>query len=239
MNAKRKETKDIIGDLISSWQLPMEVFTVTDNIDGTYTMSVCKTYYLQPSDNKVLVLNGNSYYITDVVDDHSVTLSGSVPPMSGTYNLPVPFYFHGTIVQANAEISAEKDLSQKTPMVYLNRPFEEELDADDHDSTFVATTASLIIYFLTEANFSEWMTDDHDKNAIQPMRNMMYEFIELLKSNKKIVKRLTKYTATDMIKFGLVTQKGYEVGGLFSDNYSGVKLEITLGLNYQCANCCP
>jgi hypothetical protein len=64
----------------------------------------------------------------------------------------------------------------------------------------------------------------------------MYEFIELLKKNKKYINRLTDYTATDLIKFGIVTQKGVE-SGLFSDNYSGVQLDITLGIKYQCI--CP
>jgi len=238
MNSKRREIKDVIGDLISSWQLPMEIFSVTDNLDGTYTLGVCKTYYLQPSDNKVFMLNGNSYYIIDVVDDHSVTIRGTVLPISGTFNLPVPFYVNGTLIQTNLELSSETDISNKVPMIYLKRPFPETLDADDHDSTFVATTADLTLYFLTEANFAEWMTADHDKYAIVPMRNMMYEFIELLKRNKKIIKRLTNYTVTDMIKFGLLTQKGYESGSLFSDKYSGVQLEITVGFNYICDDNC-
>jgi hypothetical protein len=156
-----------------------------------------------------------------------------LPPII-TFDLPVPFYFNGTIVQTNTEIAKEKDLSNKTPMVFLRRPFNETLDAKDLVNTDVASIAPLTFYFLTEANFAEWLTCQHDKFAIKPMRNLMYEFIEMLKKNEKYIKRMTDYEATDQIKFGLVTQKGVESGGLFSNNYSGVQMDITLGIKYQC-----
>lgn len=236
MEKKRKETHKIIGDLISSWLLPFVINSITDNADGTYTLLVPKTYYLQVSTNTVLTINSVDYYITDVQDDTSITIKGSVIPPLDTFNLPIPYYFNGTIIQTNLELAQEMDIAKKIPMVYLRRPFSEKLDAEDLKDSFVATEADLTIYFLTESDFAEWATEEHDLHAIQPMRNMMYEFIELLKNNKKIVKRFSDYTATDMIRFGLTTQKGYEGGSLFSDQYSGIQLEITIGFNYQCCD---
>jgi hypothetical protein len=148
--------------------------------------------------------------------------------------LPVPYYFNGTILQTNTEIAREKDLSKKTPMIFLRRPFDETIDAQDLNNTDVASVADLTFYFLTEASFADWLTAQHDVYAIKPMRNLMYEFIEMLKKNEKYIKRMTNYTATDLIKFGIVTQKGVESGGLFSNNYSGVQMDISLGIKYQC-----
>jgi hypothetical protein len=235
MSVKRKETVQVIGELINSWVIPFEIKSVTDNTDGTYTLSVDKTYYLQPGKYRKLTINSSDYIITDVQNNCSVTVKGTtLPPSPFTFNLQVPYYFNGTIVQTNSELKREPDLHKKTPMVFLRRPFDETLDAMDLVDTDIANKPDLTFYFLTEANFASWLTADHDKFAIKPMRNMAYEFIELLKKNVKYIERLTNYKMTDLIKFGLVTQKGVESGGLFSDNYSGVQMDITLGIKYQC-----
>jgi hypothetical protein len=233
MSLKRKETVQVIGELIAGWEIPFVIDSVVDNLDGTYTLNVPKTYYLQPGNRRELVINLIKYKVTEVVNNTSVTLKGSVEPPSTTFNLPVPYYFHGTIVQTNSELKKESSLHKKTPMIYLRRPFPETLNAMDKVDSDIANKADLVFYFLTEANFNEWLTADHDKYAVVPMRNMIYEFIELLKRNAKYIERLTDYTATDLIKFGLVTTNGV-TAGLFSDNYSGVEMNITLGIKYQC-----
>lgn len=243
MSLKRKETVTVIGELIAAWEIFFVINSVVDNGDGTYTLNVPKTYYLTPGKRRKLIIDLVEYIILDVVNNTSVLLKGTdsndvalpVPP-SDTFNLPVPHYFNGTIIQTNTEVHQEKDLSKITPMIFLRRPFSETIDAEDLNNTDIANTADLVFYFLTEANFNEWQTFQHDKFAVLPMRNLMYEFIEMLKRNPKFINRFVDYNATDMIKFGLTTQKGYEKG-LFSNNYSGVELDITLGIKYQCI--CP
>lgn len=231
---RRKETVQVIGELIDAWQLPVKIKSVVDNANGTYTLSVDKTYYLQAGKRRKITINAIDYTVVEVENNCTIKLKGSVLPIIGTIILPPPFYFNGTILQTNTELKKEPNLWDKTPMIYLKRPFEETLDAKDLADTDIANRAALTLIFLTEANFAEWSTADHDLNAIVPMRNMLYEFIEMLKSNVKYIQRFTDYSATDLIKFGLVTQKGVEGGGLFSDNYSGVQLDITLGIKYQC-----
>lgn len=231
---RRKETVQVIGELIAAWQLPVKINIVTDNLDGTYLLSVDKTYYLQSGKRRKITINAIDYIVQVVQNNYSLTVKGAVLPVVGTIILPPPYYFNGTILQTNTEIKKEPDLWKKTPMIYLKRPFEETLDAKDLVDTDIANRAALTMMFLTEANFAEWSTAQHDLNAIVPMRNMLYEFIEMLKANVKYIQRFTDYSVTDLIKFGLVTQKGVEGGGLFSDNYSGVQLDITLGIKYQC-----
>jgi hypothetical protein len=236
----RKETVKVIGDLITAWQLPFEIKSVVDNgqyqsgPNNSYTLEVEKTYYLVKGKRRFITIDSVRYEIIDVVDNTSITIIGSVLPPLITFNLPVPYYFNGTILQTNTEIAREKDLSKKTPMIFLRRPFDETIDAQDLNNTDVASVADLTFYFLTEASFADWLTAQHDVYAIKPMRNLMYEFIEMLKKNEKYIKRMTNYTATDLIKFGIVTQKGVESGGLFSNNYSGVQMDISLGIKYQC-----
>lgn len=235
---RRKETVQVIGELIGSWQLPIKIKAVVDNGNGTYLLSVDKTYYLQSGKRRKITINLVEYIVLEVVNNSTLTVKNvpqsAIVPIVGTIILPPPFYFNGTILQTNTELNETAEIWNKTPMIYLKRPFEETLDAKNLIDTDVANRASLTLMFLTEANFAEWSTADHDKHAIVPMRNMLYEFIEMLKLNEKYIQRFTDYSVTDLIKFGLVTQKGVEGGGLFSDNYSGVQLDIVLGIKYQC-----
>ncbi len=39
---KRKETVQVIGELISDWIIPFCIDSVVDNSDGTYTLNVPK-----------------------------------------------------------------------------------------------------------------------------------------------------------------------------------------------------
>ncbi len=232
-STKRKETVQVIGDLISAWKLPFVINSIVDNGNNTYTLYVPKTYYLQVNKRKELTINNIDYTILDVKNNEEVTLRGTIIPPVDTFDLPVPYYFNGTIVQTNTELAREKSLAKKTPMIFLRRPFSETLDAADLVDSDTANTAQLVLYFLTEANFDSWLTSQHDKHAIVPMRNMIYEFIEMLKANEKYISRFSNYEVTDLIKFGIVTQNGV-TAGLFSDNYSGAELSITLGIKYQC-----
>ncbi len=238
---KRKETVQVIGELIAAWVIPFEISSVVDNGAGSYTLNVPKTYYLQAGKRRKLTIGAIEYEVTSVVNNSSVTIfdKSAIPtlPATDTFNLPVPFFFNGTIIQTNTELAKEKKIWEKTPMVYLQRPFSETIDANDLTDSFTANKAALTLRFLTEADFAEWSTAQHDLHAVVPMRNLMYEFIEMLKANAKYIDRFSDYEATDLIKFGVVTQKGYEGKGLFSDNYSGVQLDITLGIKYQCI--CP
>jgi hypothetical protein len=231
---RRKETRQVIGELIAAWSLPMIISSVTDNADGTYTLEVDKTYYLQAGKRRKIEIDEVEYTVLTVTNNESIVVSGDELPVAQTIILPVPFYFNGTILQTNTELKKEKNIAEKTPMVYLQRPFSETIDAKDKVDSFVANRAALTLRFLTEANWPDWSTAQHDLHAVVPMRNLMYEFIEMLKRNVRYIERFSDYEATDLIRFGLVTQKGYEGGGLFSDCYSGVQLDITLGIKYQC-----
>ncbi len=234
---KRKSVIEILQGLIASWSLPVVVSNVVDNGGNTYTLSVDKTYYLQAGSgvkDRTVTIASVKYKLIDIVNNKSIKIFGASIPSVGTFVLPVPYFFHGTIMQTNTElVKREPDINKKTPMVYLQRPFDSVDDAGDLDNTDTAKRSDLVLYFLTKANFPEWYTDDHDKYAVIPMTNMMEEFVELLKRNAKYIDRLTDYPNTDMIKFGVVTQdvvsKGY-----WSDNYSGIQMRITLGFKYIC-----
>lgn len=230
-------TTDVIKSLVQSVPLPFKITLVTDNLDGTYTIETCKTYYLQA--NTELIINGVTYKVVSVVNNESVVLKGTVSPSLTPFNLPAPNFIHGTVVEANTEIGKEDNVYLRTPLVFLNRPFPESVDPKAKRGLVeIERTADVVLYFLTQALFEEWSTDDHDLHAIIPMRNLMEAWIDWLEKQPSKIGFLDTYETLDMIRFAvLITDRGYDKA-LFDDDLSGVRLSITLPLKRECFTCC-
>jgi hypothetical protein len=230
-------TVDIIKDLVTN---QLKFVLVVNSIDvisaNTFKIYVCETHYLsgKSSNNAFkITINGNVYDVLEVVNNESIKLQGSVLLSIGTYQLPSLHFKHGTIVQTNEELSAVMDKGTITPMVYLKRSFRENFKALD---SAIDRESDITLYFLTQANFVQWQTENYDEYAIIPMRNVVYSFIEMLQNNKYIG-NFADYSVYDLFKFATYTDKGTE-NLLFNEHLSGVELSLTLPINknFKC-NC--
>lgn len=224
-------TIDIIKDLVTNLDLKLNVTSV-EIVDSTYKIYTCNTYYLAPQSK--VTINAVVYTVVSLVNNEYLIVTGASLPIKGVYNLTAPFFTHGTVKQANEELSMESDMFKKTPMVFLKRPFSEIFyngqQSDDRN-------VDLTLYFLTQADFEHWQIDSFDENAIKPMYNLMNAFIEMLNKNKQINKALINdYRIEEKIKFSVyVNDKGHEKS-YFNDTLSGVQLNISLPIrkNYTC-----
>lgn len=229
------ETVDIVGDLVARMPLVIDFKTVTDNLNGTYTLTICDSTFLYLKVGSKITIGSVAYAVTALVPKVSITLKGASIPSTGKVTLPAIKYYNGSILQTNSELCAISDKAQITPMAYLKRTFIERWNAEDDA---VERYAQISLFFLTQANFSEWITKDHDEKAIVPMRNVTYAFIAYLRNNKQIG-LIEDFNLIDRIKFGYYTDKGVENKGMWSAaNLSGVELSINLPIarNYKC-NC--
>ena len=231
----KKSTVNIVRDLVSNMVFPFTIKSVVDNADGTYLLTTGRTHYLQKNNNTIFVIGGNDYTILEVVINESVLVKGDVLPVASKFNLPSPFFCHGSIVQVNADNTQIIDMQDKIPMVYLLRPFGEEVDAMDDNDPLIEREPELTLFFLTEAFFnSGWTTDDYDLNAIEPMWSMMNTFIETCKASEGIGK-IETYRVEDKIKFANYNFKGADTK-LFNDSLSGKQLDITLPIYASCCD---
>jgi hypothetical protein len=227
---KRIETVDIIKGLITN-QLTFDlVVSSVEVIDSnTFKIFVCETHYLSgklSNNAQTIEIDNNTYEVLEVVDNESVTLQGSVLLSIGTYQLPSIYFKHGTIFQTNIELSAVIDKNEITPLVYLKRTFRETINGPENA---IDRESDITLYFLTQANFNEWETENYDEYAIVPMRNAVYSFIEMLQNNKYIGK-IKDYQVTDIFRFATYSDKGAEKL-LFNEHLSGVELTLTLPIN--------
>lgn len=240
---KRRRTLDIIAEIISNWKLYLEIDSVVDNADGTYTVLTCNTLYFQGDsrgEDRFVTIDDVAYPILAVDYNVSLTLSGTTPPTTGKKLVPVPFFFNGTITEQGLELSQEAGMSQKTPMIYLQRPFSEREDELGPGFTDIATEPDLILYFLTESDFTS-TTAEIDTRCIKPMFNLKQAFFEYLKSSA-CAKFVDKNTVTqsdneEMLRFGRATEEGYIPPVGWADHYSGYKSRVSFGIKYSCV--CP
>ena len=230
----RAETVDIVKDLVGSMSFTMTITLINDNGDDTYTLYSCNTYHLQEC-FKVLY-EGANWTITNVDKNVSITIKPVLDstPIPTTMELDVydPYYFYGTVIQTNLELEQISNSSLKTPMVYLPTVLEDTFYNDDNR---LERESDIRLFFLTQANFADWKTQDTYTNAIEPMRALAYSFIDTL-NDSKIISNFAEYRLTNHSKFGVyVTDKGYEKR-IFNDDLAGVELRISLPI-VQINNC--
>lgn len=231
------ETVDIIGEVVESINNVFVVKDITDNGDNTYTLTSCDTLHLQ--EGFPLTISGNSYEITDVIKDTSITISGSVLPTASSFTIYEPIYYHGTVIKVKSEMAGETDshnVFSRTPFIYL-REIIEDVYNSKYSGSPIEKTSKLQILVLTQANYIDWKIIDHYQQSIQPMKNLVDRLILALYASKKIGK-FTEYTIKNHVNFGVyVTDKG-NTKSIFTDNLSGCELNIEVPfLKLNCQTC--
>ena len=226
---------DILEQLVASIPTTVTVNNSVDNLDGTQTISVCDALYAQVGFQ--FTIGPDTYTIIAVdQENETITVSPAVPLIVATsFSLYAPYFFHGTPIETSTELDQNKEASTKTPMVYLLENFSEEFNEDEE--LVVERESRVRLFFLTQANFAEWTTDNFYDFAIVPMRRLMENFFEQVRTNRRFDTLEQSFTATNHIRFGVyISNRGVEKS-LFVDNLSGVEMEITLTILKD--NLCP
>jgi len=178
--SNRVETVDVVKSLVSLLEFTYIIDNIIDNGDGTYTLESCNTYHLH--EFLIITIDALEYTIQSTVYNESITITGNPLPTATSFDIPAPFYFHGTVIKTNLEL-INLDQFDKMPMVYLLEVLEDDFL---HRDEIIDRNSDLRLFFLTSANFTEWKTGDHYKNAIEPMRSLAYNFIDAVDSSKII-----------------------------------------------------
>lgn len=235
---KKRETVDILGDLVGMIDTTVCVSSVTDNLDNTYTITSCDTAYLKPCSK--FIHEGVEYTVVenedgDFIPNETFIISGSSVPY-GDFILPSMKYEHGTVRATTAEMDKKMLDTDKFPMVYLL-----EIIADRHnnlDRDRIDRNSDLRIFLLTNTDEENWFTSHHYKYAIIPMRNMLYRFIDLLNCNENIGE-FDSYTAINHAIFGVYTSDVGHTKRVLNEKTSGVELRVNLPIvkGRLCVSC--
>jgi len=228
------ETVDIVGNVFDEMNLTIEVDLIVDNGDGTYRIDTCKTKHLQ--EGFPITIDGNSYTIKTVVNNISITLSGSALPSVTEFEAYSPYYFHGTVIKVKDDMKApqgSENLFSRTPFVYLKEIIK-DTNFRKRSGSVLNRTTDLQIFFLTQAKFKDWKTVDHYEKSIAPMRNLVDMFIKALEKNVLIGDfAKTSDTTTPHVNFGVYVDSKGHTQSIFVDQLSGIELEITLPIRKE------
>jgi len=230
------ETVDIIREVVEAINIEFTAKVITDNGSNSYTLTTNDTMYVQEGFS--ITIGAVVYEVTEVVKDVSITITGASLPVIKVFNLYAPVYYHGTVIKVKGEIAGETNANNvfaHTPFIYLREVIEDTVNTKYNDSPIDKTT-DLQILILTQCNYVDWKIVDHYSKSIYQMRALLQGFINALYENKKIGK-FEDYKVKNHINFGVyVTDKG-ETKSIFTDNLSGVELNITLPFKKQLPAC--
>jgi len=226
------EVADIVKGIVES---------MNSSIIGTYNpgsgnTNFCETKWARKG--KVISMAGEEFLIDSIEYDQEIEASylGSLmpaPDLNGLIDLPAPFFISGTKLAANREWTiADIDLTAKTPIIWLLETMRERFfgkgDAREREM-------ELRIFFLDETNVAQYLTEDHRREVVYPMKKMVDEFIRAIAADRNF-KTIEDYSIRTFSRFGVEQDNGM-IQNILDANLSGVELSIAI-TKYK-GNCNP
>lgn len=217
-------TADLIDDLVTDFN-PFSTIKLVD----VKKIFVCNTLHIR--EGSIITINGDNYTVI------------SANPKTGEINLKedtddieigdfmygtAPFFFHGTPQATGNDLIkyAQSETQFPVPMIYLFEVLSDKMNYNEEDA--IDRESVVDLFFLDEANFRDWDTDQHYSEAINPMSNYADLFVKYLKQAQGIGVILDA-EMTYHAKFGLSTKlESGHLKNLFPENLSGTRLRIKI-----------
>ena len=203
--------------------------------DGTNTViTACDIFHLR--EQMSVLIDGSPYVVISVDQDlNTFTVAGDLSASVG-FVVSNPFYFWGTPLQAQTELSNTAP-ADKYPFVYLKEIIKER-NFDQFAS--LERESDVRIFFLDEMNKQDWHTAELYSNVLVGLNKLVDAVILQLRADTRFFTESTTFERINHSDFGLkiVTNQGH-IEALFADNLSGVEFVFTLSVRSCCAcdNC--
>ncbi len=230
-----RQTVDIIGDFVNDLDAEFVISSVIDNLDGSYTLGTDCTWWV--SIKQTYSINGRKYLIKSFTINENIVVvpvGHSIAPIVTSFTIKAPTYIHGTLKMAGNEVDAETDKTILCPFTYLFEIITDRKDTDEEST--IDREVDLRIFWLNSANFSDWLTNDHYTNVIDPMQQMVDLFIKNIKESKLFTDNI-RHECTPLIN---VSEQGQQENAVFDCNLSGIELKIFAEIreDLSCVNKC-
>lgn len=214
---------DIIRLAISQMSKTVCINDSTEVVTGEWKLETCNTMWLSVGDN--LTVGSDTWVVKEVSINSYFVVTGVTITIPETIDLVLPYYYHGTVMSTNSELNMTKISSDKFPMIYCLEVFREVYNSNPADA--IERESSMRLFFLTENNFKNWITEDHYENVINPLRSMLDSFVSGVNDGVGFGK-IEDFTTTNHVNFGTFTANEGHLKNLFDDNLSGIELEVTI-----------
>tara|TARA_R110000764_G_scaffold60344_1_gene129666 strand:+ start:547 stop:1239 length:693 start_codon:yes stop_codon:yes gene_type:complete len=218
------EVSNIVSGLVS------EMDKTITGVNFSYKVATfCVTKWARKGKTIRRVTDGEEWFVEQVVGDESITASymGNTfpePIFEGVFELNNPFFISGTKLATNREWTiAGKDVTKKTPIIWLLETIRERVYGR---GSSLELETELRMFFLDETNIVNFYTEDHRREVVYPMQQLVREFVRTVEADKRF-KTLEDYSMKTFSRFGVEKDNGV-FQNVLDANLSGVELNITL-----------
>lgn len=207
---------------------------IIDSLDFTYKIEesqiigddteieVCELFHARPG---LVVIESNTEFIIKSVDfDAQTILITGLPNVSNPIVLQSPFYFHGTPYAQGEVLSLIDKWEDKIPFIYALEIMQEKIDIKK--TSRIENEPNIVLFFMDNANYADWSTDEHYSFRVKPQRRLVDKFMDKFSSHR-LVGNLDNYSVINHVKFGVyVTNKGH-TNSLLNERLSGAEVRFT------------
>lgn len=212
---------------------------MNNTIEGKFNPGDGKTYFCKTKwarvGKPIFDEFDNEYLITEVVlDDYIIaTPVGHANDLDGLCSLVKPFWITGTRLAANREWTiASNNLMDKLPLIWMLELMSETIYG--RGST-LERDMELQLFFLDETDPAQYYTAEHRKQVVEPMQQLMIEFIETINRLKEF-KTVDDYRIRTFSRFGTESEQGV-LENVLDANLSGLRLDLTLSKYKENCKC--
>ena len=221
-----KPISEVVKEIVDKINNVIVIDGYLDNLDGTYTLTVCDSLYLIPM--KTVTIDGNNYKVLSV-QNNVIVLQGTEPIVVDSFEIQKPYFENGTPIMANIEL-VQMEVAEKFPLVYLYENTRERYFND----AVVTLESDVVLFIMDEIDPLQWTTDQHDDNVINPMRNIVEQINEIMVKYRGLFSKPSFFDVTKQPNFGNATRQG-NTQSYFTDDMSGV--ELRLKIEYRGKTC--
>lgn len=224
---KATSTYDLLSALIAQLDPTFTGIEISTVSTGVYMITTLNTKWL--TKGYTVTIGAHDYEITDFVVNESITLSGTVEPTTAEFDIYLPHFSHGTVLEQNQLLnllsSTQNSTRDRLPLIWLKERVRDKFEVDE--MLRLDRESDCELYFLIDCNMEDWLREDFDVYTIEPMRNLIGEFIAIL-YNAPNVRSDFSFDITDDAKFGVYQDDKGNTKKIFNDSLSGSKLSITI-----------
>ena len=215
---------------------PTVVICSREAIDANNFKLTCSdTSYLRTG--SVFVHNEITYTVTSFKVNEELIIKGSTIITEDLITLRNPFFITDTPQGANNELSIESANLELHPFVWLLENF--PTNYQDPSNQYVGQSR-VRLFFLDVSENNYWLNEDHRKECVEPMRNLINQFLVDLqyKVSGEINLSASNLSLTDRVRFGVYTGDKGNTKSIFNDQLSGVEVDINIPVKKYAADNC-
>ena len=232
---------DILGEFLEDMDTTIYVASVENTEDTTWRCTVGQnhwgktTLHVRP-DIVVTAPDEVEHTVTNFSHDDWFEIETETTPVVGLWTLPTLGYLPGTPKSVNAELSRQFESSM--PIIWLMEIMQERVSYDSRKDATITPIARL--FFLDDADFSNWTNVEHLEEAVRPMRNYADRMIKAMMYSDKFGDPVGQPIFINQARFGLsfnqpkMQDNFSHQTNIFGVKVSGVELRLEIPVRRKC-----